>query len=151
MPASLLAPVCPALSCPALAPVHINKELYGKWPLTTNRKTEKVEKLFEKKKWNNKQHWQQPVGEWRGGNGSGWAGQGQSQAGTQSNGEQQVTTQWFTLMKLSCGANYLWTKRTHRNNKRRGRTEQDRTVRDSTGRDGTGQDRRTTKRRKRAL
>jgi len=31
----------------------------------------------------------------------------------------QVTTQWFTLMKLSCGANYLWTKRTHRNNKQR--------------------------------
>lgn len=45
----------PGLSCPALpwstmAPVHINKELYGKWPLTTNQKTEKVEKLFEKKK-----------------------------------------------------------------------------------------------------
>lgn len=53
-----------ALPWSTLAPVHINKELYGKWPLTTNRKTEKVEKLFEKKKWNNKQHWQQPVGEW---------------------------------------------------------------------------------------
>lgn len=55
---------CPALPWSTMAPVHINKELYGKWPLTTNRKTEKVEKLFEKKKWNNKQHWQQPVGEW---------------------------------------------------------------------------------------
>lgn len=101
--------VCSQPLLPSPRPtVHINKELYGKWPLTTNRKTEKVEKLFEKKKWNNKQHWQHSVG-----------GQGQrTQAGTQSNGEQQVTTQWFTLMKLSCGANYLWTKRTHRNNKR---------------------------------